>query len=177
MGTRQRLMARLSVAAVTAALAGMLLASTASAQGGNCSVSVSPNNIPVGFEFQVTGNFGGAEVYLVRGANASPAEDAEPDYVSPAGSEFLVVFVAEPGDEGEWTVWGLIPASECGASAALTITAAPPAATASPSASAIPNTSTSTESAAGTATLLGLLILALSGATLLVLRRAEVRDR
>jgi hypothetical protein len=117
-----RLFPRLGAAGVLAALATVLLVGPVLGQEG-CSITVAPSSVAVGQQFTVSGNFGGAQVFLVRGMNASPAEGAAPDATTPAGGSFTVTFTAEAGDEGTWTVWGLIPASECGASAALTITA------------------------------------------------------
>ena len=80
----------------------------------------------VGGQFTVAGNFGGASIFLVRGANASPAENAVPNATTPAGTSFNVTFTAEAGDVGAWTVVATIPETECGDSDALTVTAALP---------------------------------------------------
>lgn len=113
---------RLGAAGVLVALATVILVGPVVGQEG-CSITVTPSSVAVGQQFTVSGNFGGAHVFLVRGMNASPAEGATPDATTAAGGSFTVTFTAEAGDEGTWTVWGLIPESECGASAALTITA------------------------------------------------------
>jgi hypothetical protein len=103
----------------------ILAAGVVHAQNG-CDITVTPGSVPVGGQFTVAGNFGNAQIFLVRGANASgPAENAQPNATTPAGSSFSVTFTAEASDVGAWTVWGLLPASECGDSAQLTVTAAP----------------------------------------------------
>jgi hypothetical protein len=101
-------------------------ASTARA-GGNCSITVEPDTVPVGGQIVVSGNFGaGAEVHLVRGTSGSLPEDSEPVYTSPQNrSSFEATITMGPGTEGAWTVWGLIFATECGDSAQVTVTAVP----------------------------------------------------
>jgi len=95
--------------------------------GGNCSITVEPDTIPVGGQFVVSGTFGaGAEVHLVRGTSGSIPEDSEPVYTAPQGQASLQATITMgEGTEGEWTVWGLIFATECGDSALLTVTAVP----------------------------------------------------
>ena len=95
--------------------------------GGNCSITVEPDTVPVGGQFVVSGNFGaGAEVHLVRGTSGSFPEDSEPVYTSPQNrSNFKATITMGPGTEGVWTVWGLIFATECGDSAQVTVTAVP----------------------------------------------------
>lgn len=90
-----------------------------------CVVTVEPGSVAVGGQFTVAGNFGGASIFLVEGSGG-PAEDATPDATTPAGSSFSVTFTAEAADVGNWTVWGLLPESECGDSDGLTVTAAVP---------------------------------------------------
>ena len=52
--------------------------------GGNCSITVTPDTVPVGGQFVVSGNFGAnAEVHLVQGENVNPPEDSEPVYTVP----------------------------------------------------------------------------------------------
>jgi hypothetical protein len=96
------------------------------AHPGGCVVTVEPGSVAVGGQFTVAGNFGGASIFLVKGAGASPAEGAMPNATTPAGSSFSVIFTAEAADVGDWTVWGLLPESECGDSDGLTVTAAVP---------------------------------------------------
>ena len=95
--------------------------------GGNCSISVDPGTVLVGGQFVVSGNFGaGAEVHLVRGTSGSLPEDSEPVYTSPQNRSSLQATVTMgQGTEGVWTVWGLIPATECGDSAQVTVTGVP----------------------------------------------------
>ena len=50
-----------------------------------CVVTAEPGTVPVGGQFTVSGNFGGASIFVLPGADASPAEDAEPDVVHPRG--------------------------------------------------------------------------------------------
>lgn len=126
---------------------------------GGCIVTVEPGSVPVGGQFTVAGNFGGASIFLVKGANASPAETAQPNATTPPGSSFSVTFTAETADVGEWTVWGMIFGSECGDSDRLTVTAA------------VPNTALSQPSALVT---IGSVLLAL-GVTLGVYRLARAR--
>lgn len=114
--------------AATILVSGVVLAHPASegAHPSGCIVTVEPGSVAVGGQFTVAGNFGGASIYLVKGANASPAENAVPNATTPAGSSFSVTFTAEAGDVGDWTVVGSIPNSGCGDSDALTVTAALP---------------------------------------------------
>ncbi len=121
--------ARLSTALIAAAAATILVSGVAVAHHesegehpGGCVVSVEPGSVMVGQQFTVAGNFGGAQIFVVEGADASPAEDATPATTEEGGS-FSVTFTAEAGDIGEHTVWALIPGSECGDSDGLTVTA------------------------------------------------------
>jgi hypothetical protein len=130
---RSRPAQRLS-AAIVLGIGAVLLASTVAlahpeSEGDHpsgCVVIVEPGSVAVGGQFTVSGNFGGASIFLVEGADASPAEGAEPDATTPEGSSFSVTFTAEASDVGTWTVWGLLPESECGDADDLTVTAAPP---------------------------------------------------
>ncbi|MEO7296332.1 MAG: hypothetical protein ABIZ57_09315 [Candidatus Limnocylindria bacterium] len=115
--------------ATTLVSAGMVLAHPESEgdHPAGCVVTVEPGSVAVGAQFTVAGNFGGASIYLVEGADAAPAEDAEPIATTPEGSSFSVTFTAEVGDVGdvgEWTVIASIPASECGDSDGLIVTSA-----------------------------------------------------
>ena len=125
--------ARLGTALIAAAAATMLVVGVTLAHPesegehpGGCVVKVQPATVAVGQQFTVTGNFGGAQVYIVAGADASPAEDASPAATTPAGTSFSVTFTAEAGDVGAHTIWGLIEGSECGDSDDLTVTATIP---------------------------------------------------
>lgn len=93
-----------------------------------CIVTVEPGSVAVGAQFTVTGQgFSGASIFLVSGVDAGPAEGATPDATTPEGTTpFSVTFTAEAADVGDWTVWGLLPESECGDSDSLTVTAAVP---------------------------------------------------
>ena len=48
-----------------------------------CVVTAEPGTVPVGGQFTVSGNFGGASIFVLPGADASPAEDAVPDCYHP----------------------------------------------------------------------------------------------
>jgi hypothetical protein len=133
--THSRPVLRLGIA-IAIGLATSLIAGGSAFAQGNCIVTVEPRSVPVGGQFTVAGNFGGASIFLVKGSNASPAENAQPNATTPPGSSFSVTFTAEASDIGQWSVWGLLPASECGDSAPLTVTAAPNTAVSQPSAAA-----------------------------------------
>lgn len=92
-----------------------------------CIVIVEPGSVAVGGQFTVTGQgFGGASIFIVKGAGASPAAGATPNATTPAGAQgFSVTFTAEVADVGTLTVWGLLPESECGDSDQVTVTAVP----------------------------------------------------
>lgn len=120
-------------AALLAAIAATVLATGAvlahpESEGdhpGGCVVIVEPGSVAVGQQFTVTGNFGGASIFVVAGADAAPAEDASPDATTPPGDSFSVTFTAESSDVGENTVHGILPESECGDADDLTVTQAP----------------------------------------------------
>ena len=131
--THSRSVLRLGTA-IAIGLATTIIAGESAFAQGNCVVTVEPRTVPVGGQFTVAGNFGGASIFLVKGANASPAENAQPNATTPLGSSFSVTFTAEASDIGDWTVVGLLPGSECGDSAPLTVTAAPNTAISQPSA-------------------------------------------
>lgn len=127
--TTSRPTARLSAALFAGVAATILVTGVALAHPesegdhpGGCVVTVEPGTVAAGDEFTVSGNFGGASIFIVRGADAAPAEGAVPDATTPAGSSFSVTFTAEAADIGELTVWGLIPDSGCGDGDALTVT-------------------------------------------------------
>ena len=129
--THSRPILRLSIAIAVGLATSAMVAAGAFAAGG-CTVTVQPHSVPVGGEFTVSGNFGSASIFIVKGVNASPAENAQPNATTPAGSSFSVTFTAEASDIGQLTVWGLLPASECGDSDQLTVTASPNTATSQP---------------------------------------------
>ncbi len=134
----RRLGTALAIGIATSILAaGAALAHPASegAHPSGCIVTVEPGSVAVGGQFTVAGNFGGASIFLVKGANGTPAENAQPNATTPGGSSFSVTFTAEAADVGDLTVLGQIPGSECGDADALTVTAAlPDVAMAQPSA-------------------------------------------
>ena len=129
--THSRPVQQLSTA-MAIGLAASVLAATSAFAAGGCTVTVQPHSVPVGGEFTVSGNFGSASIFIVKGVNTSPAENAQPSATTPAGSSFSVTFTAEASDIGQLTVWGLLPASECGDSDQLTVTASPNTATSQP---------------------------------------------
>jgi hypothetical protein len=104
----------------------------------DCSITVTPSTVTVGQQFVVSGNFDRAHIFLVEGADNPPAEDATPVHIVPEGAEFNVTFTAEADDVGVWTVWAVIPETECGDSALLTVVAPLPDAAAAPVAPALP---------------------------------------
>src|SRR5687768_3586622 len=67
-----------------------------------CIVTVEPGSVAVGGQFTVTGQgFGGASIFIVKGAGAGPAEGATPNATTPAGQAgFSVTFTAEAADVG-----------------------------------------------------------------------------
>jgi hypothetical protein len=122
--------ARILTALLAAAAATTLLAATASAHPesegdhpSGCIVTVEPGTVGVGQEFTVSGNFGRASIFIVPGADASPAEGATPDATTPEGDSFSVTFTALGA--AEYSVWGILPESECGDGDSLTVTASP----------------------------------------------------
>ena len=127
---------------------------------GGCVVTAEPGTITAGGKFTVTGNFGGASVFVLPGRNAAPGEDAEPDVTTPEGSSFSVEFTAT-GSPGDLTIVGLINETECGDTDHVTVTAA-----------TLPNTATEGQSDA--LAVAGLLLL---GAALLVRRYGLVARR
>jgi hypothetical protein len=105
----------------------LLVAGTARA-GGGCQISIEPSTIAAGGSFVVSGNFGAnAEVHLVPGEDVAPPEDSEPVYTVPLDrSSFSATITMASDTQGTWTVWGFIPATECGDSAILTVTGTVP---------------------------------------------------
>ncbi|MDQ2934691.1 MAG: hypothetical protein M3R49_06870 [Chloroflexota bacterium] len=125
----QRLGTALAIGIATSVLAaGAALAHPASegAHPSGCIVTVEPGSVAVGGQFTVAGNFGGASIFLVKGANATLPAGATPNATTPAGTSFSVTFTAQAADVGDLTVFGQIPASGCGDVDRLTVTAALP---------------------------------------------------
>ena len=119
------------VSLVLAAVIGLLMALTVAGTaraGGGCEITIEPSTIEAGGQFVVSGNFGtNAEVHVVAGEDQAPPEDSEPVYTVPAGhSSFSATITMAADTEGTWTVWGILPATECGDSAILTVTGAVP---------------------------------------------------
>ncbi len=132
--------------------------------GGGCTITVEPSTVADGGQITVSGDFGGAEVHLVQGENASVPEDSEPVVTTPVDqASFSVTITMLPGSVGTWTVWGFIEGSECGDSAALTVTAG-----------TVPNTA-ARPAALPVAELFGGLLLILAAASVASLRRATIR--
>ena len=92
--------------------------------GGGCQITIEPSTIAAGGQFVVSGNFGAnAEVHVVPGEDAAFPEDSEPVYTVPLNrSSFSATITMAADTQGTWTVWGFIPATECGDSAILTVT-------------------------------------------------------
>jgi hypothetical protein len=90
-----------------------------------CIVTAEPGTISVGGEFTVEGNFGGASIFVLPGADAVPDFDQEPDATTPPGDSFSVTFT-HTGDPGDLTIVGFIDATECGDTDHITVTAALP---------------------------------------------------
>jgi hypothetical protein len=116
---------------VLAAVIGLLMAlsfSGTARAGAECEITIEPSTIEAGGQFVVSGNFGAnAEVHVIAGEDTAPPEDSDPVYTVPAGrSSFSATITMAADTEGTWTVWGLIPATECGDSAILTVTGAVP---------------------------------------------------
>ena len=90
-----------------------------------CIVTAEPGTVAVGGQFTVSGNFGGASIFVLPGADASPGEDAVPTVTTPEGQDFSVTFTAT-GSPGDITVVAFIAESECGDSDGITVTATLP---------------------------------------------------
>jgi hypothetical protein len=117
----------LVLAGIIGLLLALLTAGTARA-GGECEITIEPSTIAAGGSFVVSGNFGAnAEVHVVPGEDVAPSEDSEPVYTVPLDrSSFSATITMGADTEGTWTVWGFIPATECGDSAILTVTGTVP---------------------------------------------------
>ena len=113
--------------ATLALSAGLTLAHPESeGEHGGCIVTAEPGTISQGGEFTVAGNFGGASIWVLPGADATVPEGATPSATTPVGaSSFSVVFTAT-GDPGELTIFAAIEGSECGDTDHVTVTATLP---------------------------------------------------
>ena len=125
--TRPRRRVPIVLAGIIGLLMALLFAGTARA-GGGCQITIEPSTIAAGGQFVVSGDFGAsAEVHVVPGEDVAPPEDSEPVYTVPADrSSFSATITMASDTEGTWTVWGFIPATECGDSAILTVTGTVP---------------------------------------------------
>lgn len=129
------LTAAFAAMAATTIFAGATLAHPESeGDHGGCIVTVEPGTIAVGQEFTVEGNFGGASIFILPGADAIVAEGAEPDATTPLGDSFSVTFTALGA--ATYTVWGMIVGSECGDADTLVVNALPDTAMATSAGSA-----------------------------------------
>ena len=148
--------ALVAATAITALTAGVALAHP-EAEGDHpsgCVVTAEPGTIAVGGTFTVDGNFGGASIFVLAGADATPAEDAVPDATTPEGDSFSVTFT-HTGSAGDITVVALIPETECADTDGVTVTAT------------LPNTAADQETDASTS-IAGVLLL---GTALVIARR------
>ena len=127
--------------------AGLTLAHPESeGEHGGCVVTAEPGTIAVGGQFTVEGNFGGASIWVLPGADATVPEDMAPSATTPAGESFSVTFTAT-GDPGDLTIFAAIEGSECGDTDHVTVTAT------------LPNTAMNSQTD-GLAAFVGLLLLA-----------------
>jgi len=143
--------AGMGITALTAASA--LAHPESEGEHNGCVVTAEPGTIPVGGEFTVEGNFGGASIFVLPGPDATPDFDATPDATTPPGTSFSVTFTAT-GSPGDLTIVGFIDSTECGDTDHITVTAT------------LPNTAMSDQTGAVVA-IVGVLLLG----TALALRR------
>lgn len=153
-----RLGAALIGAVATLALsAGLALAHPESeGEHDGCIVTAEPGTIPVGGDFTVAGNFGGASIWVLAGADATVPEGMAPSATTPVGAASFSVTFTATGDPGELTVFAAIEGSECGDTDHVTVTAG-----------TLPNTATKGQ----TDELAAILGLALLGAALVAAKR------
>ena len=121
--TIRRVAALIAASAITALSAGVVAAHPESEgdHPGGCVVTAEPGTVAIGGQFTVSGNFGGASIWVLPGADATIPEGAAPDATSPAGtSSFDIVFTAQ--GPGELTVVATIPETECGDTDHVTVT-------------------------------------------------------
>ena len=112
--------------AATTLITGVALAHPESegAHPSGCIVTAEPGTVASGATFTVAGNFGGASIFVLPGADAMPDEGATPNATTPAGDSFSVTFTAlGPGDV---TVVAVVPESGCGDTDHVTVTATVP---------------------------------------------------
>ena len=145
--TVRRAAALIAASAITARTAGTVLAHPESegAHPGGCVVTAEPGTVADGGEFTVSGNFGGASIWVLPGADATVPEDATPSATTPAGAaSFSVTFTAM--GPGELTIFAAIEGSECGDTDHVTVTGT------------LPDTATGTQPAAPVLAALALLV-------------------
>lgn len=150
-----RFMARHAAALIAASALATLTAGTALAhpetegQHAGCVVTAEPGTVAAGGQFTVAGNFGGASIWVLPGADATVPEGATPSATVPQGAaSFSVTFTAL--GPGELTIFAAIVDSGCGDTDHVTVTAS------------LPNTATATPPA-GTAIAGVTLLLAAAG--------------
>jgi len=151
--TGRRAAALIAASAIIALTAGTALAHPeAEGQHAGCVVTAEPGSVAAGGQFTVAGNFGGASIWVLPGANATVPEGAAPSATVPQGAaSFSITFTAL--GPGELTVFAAIVDSGCGDTDHLTVTAT------------LPNTAAETPPAgtpiAGVALLLAAVLVAL----------------
>ena len=149
--------------ATLAPSAGLTLAHPESeGEHGGCVVTAEPGTIPVGGEFTVAGDFGGASIWVLAGADATVPEGMAPSATTPAGAASFSVTFTATGDPGELTIFAAIEGSECGDTDHVTVTAG-----------TLPNTATKGQ----TDVLAAIVGLALLGAAFLATRRYRSSSR
>ena len=126
-----RSMGRRAAALIAASTIIALTAGTALAhpetegQHAGCVVTAEPGSVAAGGQFTVAGNFGGASIWVLPGANATVPEGAAPSATVPqSATSFSVTFTAL--GPGELTVVAAIVDSGCGDTDHVTVTAALP---------------------------------------------------
>ena len=137
--TARRAAALIAASAITALTAGTAVAHPESegAHPAGCVVTAEPGTVAAGGQFTVSGNFGGASIWVLPGANATPPEDGTPTATTPAGaSSFSVTFTAL--GPGELTIVAAIEATECGDTDRVTVTGTLPNTATDPGAGATP---------------------------------------
>ena len=132
----RRATALIAASALTALTAGTALAHPESeGQHAGCVVTAEPGTVAAGGQFTVAGNFGGASIWVLPGANATVPQGMAPSATVPQSAEgFSITFTAL--GPGELTVFAAIVDSGCGDTDHVTVTAA------------LPNTATETAPAA-----------------------------
>ncbi len=131
--TGRRVAALIAASAIIILTAGTALAHPETeGQHAGCVVTAEPGSVAAGGQFTVAGNFGGASIWVLPGANATvPAGMAPSATVPQSATSFSVTFTAL--GPGELTVFAAIVDSGCGDTDHVTVTATlPNTATVSP---------------------------------------------